>query len=159
MIDKNSQFWKYLSDGQKGLVTEGFFLVEDTKAHPDTRLTDYSYLVFPFAKAYEGFLKQLFLDKAFINEHQYQSTHLRIGKILNPNLRHHLGKGSVYNKIVDYCRDYALADEMWDTWKEGRNLLFHYFPHNLKAVTLEEAEQLVNRIVQTMEKSLKMGRV
>ena len=158
MIDKQSPLWNYISTGQKGLLEEGFFLLEDTKQHPN-KLTDYSYIVFPFAKAYEGFLKQFFLDLGFINDHQYQSTHFRIGKVLNPNLRMHLGKNSVYIKLVKLRNDIDLADELWSAWKQGRNLLFHYFPHNLRAITLEEAETLINQIVLAMEHALEISRL
>lgn len=154
MVNKQSFFWQYLSAGQKGLIEEGYILLDETKEHLSTKLTDYSYLVFPFAKAYEGFLKKLFLDLGFIDQYQYEGDHYRIGKVLNPNLRHALGPHSIYEKLLHYCGDTTLADELWDAWKQGRNLLFHYFPHNLRAITLEEAEELINEIIQVMQKAL-----
>ena len=159
MIDKQSPLWTYVSAGQRGLIEEGFFLLEDTKLQPNSLLTDYSYLVFPFAKAYEGFLKQFFLDLDLINDHQYQSTHFRIGKVLNPNLRLHLGKNSVYAKLVKLSNDIEIADELWGAWKQGRNLLFHYFPHNLRAITIDEAEMLINQIVQAMNHALETSKL
>lgn len=153
MIDKTTQLWKYLSEGQRGLIEESHFLVEDIKMHPDARLTDYSYLVFPIAKAYEGFLKQLFLDRGYINREQYESTHLRLGKVLSPYLQSQLGNRSVYFQIRKNC-GIKMADNIWDMWKRGRNVLFHYFPHNLKAISLQEAEDLIYDLSKVMEKVL-----
>ncbi|MBI4067277.1 type II toxin-antitoxin system RnlA family toxin [Candidatus Gottesmanbacteria bacterium] len=153
MIDKDSQLWKYLSDGQKGLVEESFFLLEDIEKHPDTRLTDYSYLVFPIAKAYEGFLKQLFLDRGYINQATYQSNHFRLGKALSPHMTHHLGDVSVYFQIQKNCGR-EVAEKIWQMWKRGRNLIFHYFPHNLRAVSLQEAREIIYDFVRVMSEAM-----
>lgn len=152
-ISKSSFFWLYLSPGQKGLIEEGLYLLNDIGEHPDLHITDFSYLVFPFAKAYEGFLKQLFKDLGFISENTYNSNHFRIGKALNPHLERVLRGESVYDKIVQSSGGRNLADEMWDVWRRGRNLVFHYFPHNLKALSKTEAEELISQILGIMEKS------
>ena len=138
-IDKTSFFWNYLSEGQRGLIEEGLYLLEDVKNHPDVRITDYSYLVFPFAKAYEGFLKKLFLDIGFIPQHVYEGDHFRIGRALNPHLEKKLRHESVYDRISSHTGNTQLADKLWSIWKKGRNLVFHYFPHNLRALTLTDA--------------------
>lgn len=152
-IDKNSFFWQYLSPGQKGLIEGGLYLLEDTKNHPDIRITDYSYLVFPFAKAYEGFLKKLFLDLHFISPKDYESDHFRIGKALNPQLEKRLRRWSIYDKIVRLGGK-ELADTFWFVWRRGRNLVFHYFPHNFKALSLPEAEEIIESIVNVMQRGV-----
>jgi hypothetical protein len=43
-----------------------------------------------------------------------------------------------------------LANEVWECWKIGRNQVFHYFPHNIKALTFDEAEQVISQIIKTM---------
>lgn len=150
-IDSKSPLWKYLSEGQRGLLEQGFYLLDDLNQHTNIHITDYSYLVFPFAKAYEGYLKQMFRDLGFISPHDYESDHFRIGKVLNPTLEHSLRKMSVYDKVVRRSGDGALAENLWFTWKRGRNLVFHYFPHNLRALTLEEAKDIIQNILTTME--------
>src|SRR3989304_5649251 len=127
MIPVGSLLWQYLSPEQRALVSDGVFLLEDSKKHFDEEPTDYSYLVFPFAKLYEGFLKQLFKDLGIIEERQFYSNHYRIGKALSPNIMRRLGKRSAYHEIEQRFGR-ALADRLWNTWKEGRNLVFHYFP-------------------------------
>lgn len=153
-IDKRSFFWNYLSAGQKGLIEEGLYLLEDIKSHPDARITDYSYLVFPFAKAYEGFLKKLFLDLGFIPQQVYDSDRFRIGKALNPHLEKVLRHESIYDKIISVCENSNLAEELWSVWRKGRNLVFHYFPHNELALSLTDAENIINEILTVMDRAV-----
>jgi len=155
IVDKNSFFWNYLSAGQKGLIEEGLYLLNDVKQHPDLNISDYSYLVFPFAKAYEGFLKKLFLDLGFIPQQVYESDHFRIGKALNPHLEKILRHESIYDKIVARTGNRELADELWHVWKRGRNMVFHYFPHNFRALSLNDAENIINEILIVMEKAVR----
>ncbi len=153
VVNRTSYLWSYMSSGQRGLVTTGEFLLSDIRNH-SKEISDYSFLVFPFAKAYEGFLKQFFLDMNYINRFQYASTHFRIGKVLNPNLVKQLGTQSVYIKITNTCGSDILAQTLWNAWKRGRNLLFHYFPHNLQAITLSEADTAIGLVVSAMNEAL-----
>lgn len=150
MQDTNGEFWNYLSQSQRDLILEGQYLMNDIIKDASRRFKDYSFLVFPFAKAYEGFLKQLFKDINFISRLDYISDHLRLGKLMSPNLISRLGDKSLYKKISDSI-DEGLAQKVWETWKLGRNQIFHYFPHNIKAVSYEEAEKIVGQIIGTME--------
>lgn len=139
-----------MSPEQRQLAADGQLLIEDRSAHPNEQLSDYSYLVFPFSKLYEGFLKQAFRDLHIINEQDYRSDHFRLGKVLSPNLTRRLGKRSAYD-MIDKQYGRALADQLWLTWKQGRNLVFHYFPHNFRRLSLTEATILVDMIIRTME--------
>lgn len=150
--DRYGRFWNYLSQNQKDLILEGQFLMNDVIKHNAYQFKDYSFLVFPFAKAYEGFLKQLFRDVKFISHLDYISDHLRLGKLMSPYLVEKLGEKSLYRKICDRAGQ-ELADNVWETWRAGRNQIFHYFPHNIKAISFEEAETSVNRIIQTMQEA------
>lgn len=157
-IRQESPLWQYLSVNQKSLARDGEFLVEDSKLHIDAPPTDFSYLVFPYAKLYEGFLKQLFLDLDIITLADYESDHFRIGKALSPNLANRLGERSAYTQISKrYGRD--LSDSLWHTWKQARNLVFHYFPHNLRSLTRDQAVGLVDLIIATMEQSVRKTHV
>lgn len=152
MQDVYREFWQYLSQTQKDLILEGQYLMNDIIKHNAYQFKDYSFLIFPFAKAYEGFLKQLFKDAGMISRLDYISDHLRLGKLMSPNLIGRLGEKSLYKKIKEKVSS-ELADKIWDTWKLGRNQIFHYFPHNLKAVSFKEAEKIVGEILRTMEES------
>lgn len=149
-----SSLWQYLSDGQRELIEEGYHLLDHAKTHlEDHKYRDYSFVVFPFAKAYEGFLKQIFLDVGFINEQDYKSDHFRLGKVMSPNLMRRLGNRSVYNKICN-STGCELAEKIWSAWKRGRNQVFHYFPHNLKSLTLGEAEDIISQLIAAMEQAV-----
>lgn len=113
---------------------------------------DYSFVVFPSAKAYEGFLKKVFLDLGFISNEEYLGKRFRIGKALNPFLEERLReKESVYDRLVKYCGGKDLADTLWDTWTQGRNLIFHWFPNEKRAISFEEAEAKIKSIVNAMD--------
>lgn len=120
--------------------------------HGNYTFKDYSFLIFPYAKAYEGYLKKLFLDIKFISHLDYISDHLRLGKLMSPNLIARLGNRSLYKKIQDRV-DEKLAERIWQTWRMGRNQIFHYFPHNLRAVNFDEAEEIIKGIISTMEEA------
>ena len=152
LIFKTSDFWFYLSKNQKDLINEGLYLMNDVIKNNAYHFKDYSFLVLPFAKAYEGFLKQLFLDVKFISHLDYISDHLRLGKLLSPNLVKKLGERSLYKKIKEKAGQ-DLADKIWNAWKLGRNQVFHYYPHNLKALTFSQAENIIDNILSAMEES------
>lgn len=150
--DEYAEFWAYLSSNQKDLILEGQYLMNDVIKEQAYKFKDYSFLVFPFAKSYEGFLKQLFKDNRFISHLDYISDHLRLGKLLSPNMIPNLGERSLYLKIKTSSSQ-ELADKIWQTWKIGRNEIFHYFPHNLKAISFQEAENNANQIIETMKEA------
>lgn len=150
MIRSGSLLWQYLSPTQQQLAIDGQLLVDDWQHHHIEKLSDYSYLVFPFAKLFEGFLKQLLRDLDVISEREYQGAHFRVGKVLSPNLVRRLGGRSAYGTMSKRYGQ-TLADLIWDTWKQGRNLVFHYFPHNVRRLSFVEASELIDKIVACME--------
>lgn len=153
-IDYNSEFWNYLHQNQKDLIREGKFLLSDVITHEAYQFKDYSFVVFPLAKAYEGFLKQIFFDSGLISRLDYISDHIRLGKLLSPHLVRRLGEHSLFEKIrIQYSEE--LANMIWTTWKKGRNEVFHYFPHNIRAVNFEEAKNLIEQILTAMEETYK----
>ena len=153
LINRQSPLWNYLLPEQKEIVSDCEKLIEDANLHPK-KLTDYSYIVFPMAKVYEGFLKKFLLDTGLIHLQQYQSYHLRIGKVLNPNLPDHLRIEGLYDKICSQVGSKDIADRFWQTWKKGRNLLFHYFPGNLQKISLDQSVGITQEIVATMSDAL-----
>ncbi|OGK10225.1 hypothetical protein A2767_02125 [Candidatus Roizmanbacteria bacterium RIFCSPHIGHO2_01_FULL_35_10] len=148
--DRYREFWQYLSQQQKDLILEGQYLMNDVLRNNVYRFKDYSFLVFPFAKAYEGFLKQLFKEIKFISHLDYISDHLRLGKLMSPNLEARLGDRSLYKKMREKV-NIDFAEKVWNTWKLGRNQIFHYFPHNTRAISFTEAEKIIGQIIETME--------
>ena len=150
--DKYRDFWNYTSQTQKDLILEGQYLMNNVVRNNDYQFKDYSFLVFPFAKAYEGFLKQLFKDIKFISHLDYISDHLRLGKLMSPHIEFKLGDRSLYKKMREKV-SVEFAEMVWSSWKLGRNQIFHYFPHNTKAISFTEAEKIVGKLIEAMEEA------
>lgn len=151
-VQKNTIFWQYLSQNQQDLITEGLYLVTFIQHNCHDCFKDYSFLVFPFAKAMEGYLKQVFLDAGFISHLDYISDHLRLGKLLSPHLVNKLGARSLYQHLTNRV-DEQFAERIWQTWKLGRNQVFHYFSHNIHALSFAQATALIDQILGMMEES------
>lgn len=116
--------------------------------------SDYSFLVFPIGKAYEGFLKQYFYDIHLIDERTYMDKRFRIGKALNPDLSpHRKDELWLFDGVKDMC-GLELANMLWQTWLECRNKVFHYFPHNQKRLSLQEAASKMTMILSAMEEAM-----
>ncbi|OGG19228.1 hypothetical protein A2721_00115 [Candidatus Gottesmanbacteria bacterium RIFCSPHIGHO2_01_FULL_47_48] len=121
--------------------------------------SDYSFVVFPFAKVYEGFLKKFFFKIGAISEQQYANERWRVGRALNPQLEKDLRhEESVYDRMVEHCQTpeegIRLADLLWNAWKRGRNQVFHFFPGRSKALTFAEAQDIVQEIERAMERAM-----
>ncbi|HSX39312.1 MAG TPA: hypothetical protein VLI92_01855 [Candidatus Saccharimonadales bacterium] len=154
LIDKNSKLWAYLADDIKGLLADGENLVNEAE-HFSGKISDYSYLVFPFSKGYEGFLKKLFLDLHMIRDDEYYGDDIRIGRVLNPHYTHE--PSSVYKKILLHKNGgEALGEKLWNVWKRGRNSVFHYFPHNFKKLTYAEALEIITEELSVMEATVSL---
>lgn len=156
---ESKSWWGYLGeDIQKLLGTSEFLysVVEGWGADlpgGKEKFDDYSFIVFPAAKAYEGFLKKLFLSLGFISEEDYFGKHFRIGRSLNPSLPKKYKRENVYEKLVKYCGGSELADKLWDTWRLCRNLTFHWFPNEKNALTLSEAKNRINMVINAMDEA------
>lgn len=152
---KDKIWWSYIDHDLRELLRESVLLA-DRVSDWQEKFHDYSFIVFPAAKAYEGFLKYLFLDMGFINEAVFRGKRFRIGKALNPSLdRRFRKKESVYDKIVTFCGGKDLADSLWDTWKSCRNLLFHWFPDEKNVIDYNQARDRVERVIETIDLSFR----
>jgi hypothetical protein len=156
MLDlKTRPWWEYIGKDLQDLLLESNLLLAKMQEYKED-FGDYSFVVFPSAKAYEGFLKKLFLDFGFITEEEYYGKHFRIGKALNPNLEKiYRGSESVYDKLVNHCGGEDLANKLWDTWRFSRNLVFHWFPNEKNTVSLAGAHQRITMIIEAMDAAVK----
>lgn len=158
-------WWNYLEEDLQELLRESFLIMDILKGMGadlpggKREFHDYSFVVFPAAKAYEGFLKKVFLDLRFITEHDYFGKQFRIGKALNPSLPQKMRREGVYDKIVKHTGDTLLAEKMWNTWKNSRNLVFHWFPNEKNAINLEEAGDRLNLIIETIDLTFKESKL
>lgn len=138
----------------RDLVEESFTLLE-REERLQGELHDYSFVVFPMAKAYEGFLKKLLLDMKLIDKRQYYGEHFRIGRALNPSLPKRYRAGWVYGRLVESCQgNEELPLFLWEVWKRARNRIFHFFPDHHEFISLEEAREMIEKLAEGMERAL-----
>jgi hypothetical protein len=139
MLEEKS-WWNYLDKDLQELLRESEFLISEVGKWKET-FRDYSFVVFPAAKAYEGFLKKILLDMHLISKEDYYGKHFRIGKSLNPTLEpKYRDEGWVYKRLSDFCHGEKLPQKLWETWRLSRNLVFHWFPREVNALTLAQAK-------------------
>ena len=144
-------WWKYLPDDLQQYIEISFQLA-DKSAEWSKTYYDYSFIVFPAAKAYEGFLKKLFLDMGFITRKDYLGKQFRIGKALNPDINDkYKGDDWVYDKLEGFCGGKELPEKLWTTWKQSRNLLFHWFPEEKNVVSHNEAVERLLKIMDAID--------
>lgn len=152
-------WWGYVEDDIKELLKESVLLVNLPALHGQAvvrqEFHDYAFIVFPAAKAYEGFLKKLFLDLGFISENDFYGKRFRIGKALNPSLEANFRRESVYDKLISFCGGKTLADRLWETWKLSRNLVFHWFPKEKNAITFVEAKERLGMIFDSFDEAFR----
>ena len=149
MFDIKTQTWySFLTDAERQLIDTSFQLL--AQINQDT-YTDYSFIVFPMAKAYEGFLKTYLLDLGLISQHVYESRRFRIGRALNPDINN--GQRDdlwLFDDVARVC-GLEMAREMWDAWIECRNQVFHFFPLQHQQLTHAAAQAKLHQIAMAMD--------
>lgn len=157
MQDFSSQAWyQYLTDWQQELVKTAIQLLEQDEEKVATNdpiddFIDYAYIVFPMAKAYEGFLKKYFYDFGLISKKTYFGKRFRVGRALNPDVRQQQrDRYWIFDDVVRLCGE-ETAREMWQTWLECRNRVFHFFPDEKGKLSREQAEEKLSMLVLTMD--------
>ena len=152
---ESRSWWTYIHEDLQELLREAVTLVDKVETWSE-KFHDYSFVVFPAAKAYEGYLKTLFHDLGFISEGEFFGKRFRVGKAMNPDLEPRFRENeSVYDKLADFCQGRELPDAIWETWINARNLLFHWFPNEKNVITFDEAKVRVSRILDTMDLAFK----
>lgn len=143
-------WWEYVGRDLQELMLQSFDLLRVSNTLDSYH--DYSFIVFPMSKAYEGFLKKLFMDMQFIDEAEYEGTRFRIGKALNPSLDPKARDEQwVYGKLAKYCGGEELPTQLWDAWRECRNLVFHWFPKDSRDINRDEAAEKLNQVVMAID--------
>jgi hypothetical protein len=145
-MDKFTLVKPFLTEEQCRLINDVQTIKERLQ---EDHINDYSFMVAPAAKAYEGYLKDFFLKIGIIDDYSYRSDRFRVGKTLNPSLRYK--RFSIYQKLID-LDDHGeeLAEKLWNAWKFGRNEIFHYFPGVIKNLDRLEANDRIDIILEAI---------
>lgn len=145
-VSQFSQAIKIVSNEQKQLINDVQTILDRLQ---QDHINDYSFLVAPMAKAYEGYLKDFFLEINLIDDSTYRNDRFRVGKTLNPSLRYK--RFSIFRQLAEIDdKGEELAEILWDAWKKGRNETLHYFPHNLKKLNKDEALERISQMINAI---------
>ncbi len=116
--------------------------------------SDYSFVVFPMAKAYEGFLKRTLFEAHLVSAQLYASKKLRIGRALNPDI-HPQSRDEqwLYDDLERQCSA-ELAQQLWKVWLQCRNNIVHFFPDQKYMVSLPESRAQLIDISSAVEQTV-----
>lgn len=138
---------RYLSPQQDLLIADIEIVLARIKNFD--KISDFSFLVAPAAKAYEGYLKDFFYRIGLIDKFTYHSDRFRVGKTLNPSLR--FKRFSIFQKLADIDpQGEELAEKLWTAWKYGRNEIFHYFPNISKNINHNDAIERIHLVLKAV---------
>jgi len=150
---KQESWYEFLSDKQKSLADLSIILYDRERLQA-TEFEDYSFIVFPMAKVYEGFLKKYFLEMKLIDLQEYTDKRFRIGRALNPDvITRQQDERWLYDDVARVCGN-EVARNLWNTWLESRNRIFHYFPDTALTLTLEQAGGHLDQITFAMRDAM-----
>ncbi len=158
---EGQEWYKYLEEPMQDLVDESYYLRDREQMHAQ-QLHDYSFVVFPIAKAYEGFLKKFLLEIKLISLDDFEGKYFRMGRSLNPSLPQNLRDNKwIYDNLKQMCQHKEehegknLAVILWEGWKKGRNSVFHYFVGHQQFISLDEAGERVEMIRKAMQEAVR----
>lgn len=154
---REKEWYQFLNEPMRMWVDQAYYLL-DREEMSGSRFLDYGFVVFPMAKAYEGFVKKFLFEADFIDEKTYKDKHFRIGKSLNPDLpKKYQDEQWVFENVRKWCEEVGksgLARQMWQAWKRGRNRVFHYFAGKERRLSLEEARERIEAFEKAMEEAI-----
>ncbi len=142
-------WYSYLDSQQKDLVDVSFALLQ--KKNLLTDLKDFSFLVFPMSKAYEGFLKKVFYDLQLISKDTYQGRRFRIGRAFNPDIREYQRDEDWLYDDVERKFGKDVARQLWETWLQCRNRVFHFFIAERQTLSFDEAVVKIRMITNSIQ--------
>lgn len=158
---RQQPWYQFLDQQMQSLVDQSVRLLADEKGHKKERFRDYGFLVFPIARAYEGYLKKFFEHIGLIDQFQLENPHFRIGRSLNPDLPDRFrDEDWLYDDLFMMyakCNHPGLAERMWQVWRQGRNQIFHYYFNSSEAVPeldLDRAAQLIHDFAEVMQQAI-----
>lgn len=145
------QSWfQYLDSDLQRLVRLSIKLY-DREEKSTEKLEDYSFVIFPISKAYEGFLKLFLKNTGLISSKAYLGKRFRIGRSLNPDIpEKYRDEYWLFDNLEDKCSN-KVAREIWDTWLTCRNQVFHFFPSKPRVYDLSQSRDKLLKVIESMK--------
>jgi hypothetical protein len=143
-------WFEQLEQDQQDLIKLSEYLYE-REGMSQVQLSDYGFVVFPIAKAYEGFLKQYLFDLSLISQHTFESNRFRIGRAMNPDIRENQqDEFWLYDDLEQMCGA-TVAKDLWNTWLLCRNRVVHFFPLETHRIPLKTAGEKIEMVLNTID--------
>ena len=143
-------WYQYLTDWQIQLADVTGDLLQLHQEDQES-LADYSFIVFPMSKAYEGFLKKLFFDMKLISQETYEGHRFRIGRALNPDVsENQRDQYWIYDDLERVCSP-EVAKQLWEAWLHCRNKVFHFFPKDKGLLNYQQATEKIEELNSAMK--------
>jgi len=143
-LDNNQR--KLLHDS---LLIKTIFTASDSYKIFNSLLNDFSIMVFPLAKGFEGYIKKLFLTIGLITEKEIKDDPYKsIGKIIN-------NEDKLKMKLIDKKRYKSIPKLLSVQWDLSRNIIFHYDLDQPEIINKEDAFKKIEDIYETIRKSYK----
>ncbi len=146
--------YSFLDDSQRRLLLDSLliktiFTNSDYDRIVNVLLSDFSVVVFPSAKAFEGYIKKLLLTIGLITEKEIKEDPYKsiIGRILN-------GK-EIKKKLLDKKRGRNIPKLLAVQWELCRNIILHYDLDQPEIIKKEEAFKKIEDIYEVIKKSCK----
>jgi cold shock CspA family protein len=136
--------YNFLYEHDRETLLSGTALLQ-TVEKVTLKLPDYSVLVMPFARAYEGFLLKLFCKVGLADEAtvEVDGHAIQIGKWLK----------EIEETIVDKRRHGHVVYDLDTAWSGCRNLLMHSDPgRDVRMENLDQAKREIGVVVRGMER-------
>lgn len=144
-----NSWYTFLEPAARVLVTQSYTLLF-REERLQTTLEDYSFIVFPMGKAYEGFIKQYLKAAGIITRPDYNDSKFRIGRALNPDISlRHKDEWWLFDDLERACGN-DTARHIWSAWLECRNHIFHYYVGQHEFLTLAQAKKKIDQINTAM---------
>jgi len=143
----------FLDDYQRRLLLDGLliktiFTTSDSYRIFNSLLNDFSVMVFPSAKAFEGYIKKLLLTIGLITEKEIkENPYKSIGKILDGE--------EIKKKLLDKKRDRTIPKLLAVQWDLCRNIILHYDLDQPEIISKEEALKKIEDIHEAIKRSYK----
>jgi len=150
---RNNKVWfsgeldKFLGEELLQLRLDTIKLIRDID-FSDVSFSDYSFILLPVAKAFEGFLKKILVNLKLIKLSDLKTDpYIAINKYFNPK------DGLINEYLVDKKRDKTLPSNIFSVYQECRNDILHYDLHrNIAVYSLDQAEFYYDRIEDAIGK-------
>lgn len=148
-----SNWFALLDENGQRLVHLSIALYE-REVRMQTPLESYSFLVFPMAKAYEGFIKLYLKKMGLLNRSDYNDSKFRIGRALNPDIsEQHKDEWWLYDDVARSCGE-KVSRDLWDAWIQCRNRVFHYYFNQETEMDFDQATKKLFQMAQAMDSAM-----